>query len=171
MRIVLILGLVLLGIACQSQNKKGSQEDSQPDNGLSFLEEQEQLIVGDWESIALEVRVRTYENSDTSFLVEVDEHTWQMKMNVDPIITSIFAEGTYRSVQNDVYGNTILNTQGIWMLDSDSLVMEDDKGRYQYSMFIDQGIMELKTYIDYDGDGRKDDFYIGKYRRLGSSKE
>jgi hypothetical protein len=27
MRIVLILGLVLLGIACQSQNKKGSQEE------------------------------------------------------------------------------------------------------------------------------------------------
>ena len=164
-RIAIIISIVLLmNVACSSgQNKKAENEDSE----LNYGDFQEQAIIGHWKNKSIDVDMNTYNNSDTSFHVAVNEDNWKIKMNINPIVTEINEDGTFLTNYKDTLDNVFHQNKGTWYVDGDSLFLIDDDGiSYPYKMSFNGDILKMNTIVDYDGDGMKDDYYIGEYIRV-----
>ena len=59
-----------------------------------------------------------------------------------------------------------MNGKMSWIIDGDSLIMEDHQAVYHYQIFIDGDIAEFNSIIDWDGDGEMDDEYFGVQRKM-----
>ena len=132
---------------------------------FDYISQLEQDIVGEWVNVSMKVWVKTYNNSDTSFIVDINEETWDMKMNVKPIITTIYEDGTYISEFRNSFDSLIYRPRGTWMIDGDSLIMEDHQAIYKYQIFIDGDMAEFNSRLDWDKDGKIDDEYTGLQRK------
>ncbi len=166
MRFVIIIFISLFFNSCASGQKEQQAEETrqeipEPDAGLEYLSQMERDIVGEWSNNSMKVWVRSYNNSDTSFIVEINEDTWEMKMNIKPIVTTIRQDGTYSSEFRNSFDSLIYRPEGTWLIDGDSLFMKDSQKEYKYQIFIDGGIAEFKSMIDWDKDGKADDEYSG----------
>lgn len=132
---------------------------------LDYLTQLEQELIGVWVNSSMKVWVNSYNNSDTSFFVDIDEDTWEMKMSIKPIVTTIRDDGTYSSEFRNSLDAVTYKPEGTWMLDGDSLIMEDHQAIYKYQVFIDGDVAEFKSLIDWDHDGKADDEYAGEQRK------
>ena len=92
---------------------------------FDYLSQLEKDIVGEWFNVSMKVWVKTYNNSDTSFIVDINEENWEVKMNIKPIVTIIYADGTYISEFRNSFDSLIYKPVGTWMIDGDTLIMED----------------------------------------------
>lgn len=165
-QVYLLFIFFLLFYSCVSGQKDNSNVEnkdltSESDVESDYLSQLEQEIVGVWVNSSMRVWVNSYNNSDTSFIVDINEDTWEMKMNVKPIVTNIREDGTYVSEFRNSLDQEIYKPEGTWMLDGDSLIMEDHQAVYKYQIFIDGDIAEFKSMIDWDNDGKVDDRYAG----------
>ncbi len=132
-----------------------------PNEEFDYVTQLEIDIVGEWVNNSMKVRVNTFNNSDTSFIVDINEDTWEMKMNIKPIVTTIREDGTYISEFRNSFDSLIYRPEGSWLIDGDTLIMEDHQEVYKYQVFIDGGRAEFKNMIDWDNDGNVDDEYSG----------
>jgi hypothetical protein len=130
-----------------------------------YISELEQSFVGEWINVSMRVWVRTYNQSDTSFIVDINEDNWDLKMTVKPIATTVYADGTYTSEFRNSFDSLIYRPKGTWMIDGDSLIMEDHQAVYKYQIFIDGDLAEFKSIVDWDNDGQVDDEYFGVQRK------
>ena len=142
------------------------QVDNQDESQAEYVSELEQAIVGEWVNVSMRVMVKTYENSDTSFIVDINEDNWEVKMNIQPIVTTIFENGTYISEFRNSFDSLIYKPEGTWMIDGDTLIMEDHQDTYKYQIFIDKDVAEFKSVVDWDKDGKADDEYFGVQRKI-----
>lgn len=160
----------ILFYSCVSGQKEYSTIENdvnimENDNEFDYISQLEQDIVGEWANISMKVWVNTFNNSDTSFIVDINEETWDMKMNIKPIITIIHEDGTYISEFRNSFDSLIYRPEGTWMIDGDTLIMEDHQAVYKYQIFIDGDMAEFKNMIDWDNDGNVDDEYSGIQRK------
>ena len=169
MRLLLISLITLTAFSCASGQKEKqtpliiSADTLFEDNYLSQLE---QDLIGVWVNESMRVWVRSYNHSDTSFIVDINEDNWDLKMTIKPITTSIYANGTYISEFRNSFDSLIYKPEGSWLLDGDTLIMEDRQATYKYKVFIDGDRAEFKTILDWDGDGNADDEYFGIQRKI-----
>ncbi len=161
---LLAIMVLFVNIACTSgQNKKVESTSEE----VNFGDFQENAIVGNWKNLTINVDLETYNNSDTSFRVSITEDNWKLKMNIDPIVTEIYDDGTFLTNYRDTLSNIFHQNKGTWYIDGDSLYLEDQSGElFPYQVYINGNRMEMKTMVDYDEDGKKDDFYQGEYIRV-----
>ncbi len=130
-----------------------------------YLSELEKEIVGVWINVSMRVWVKTYNKSDTSFIVDIREDAWDTKMNIRPIVTTIRADGTYESEFRNSFDSLIYRPQGTWLIDGDTLIMQDHQSTYKYKIFIDGDQAEFRSVLDWDKDGQVDDVYFGVQRK------
>jgi hypothetical protein len=142
------------------------QDTAYMEEEYEFMDQLEQQIVGEWENTAMRVKVWSYQNSDTSFIVDINEDTWDQKMNIKPIKTKIFSNGTYISEFRNSFDSLMYRPVGEWYMDGDSLIMTDRRGTYQYKVFVDGATAEFRSMVDWDGDGKSDDEYFGTQRKI-----
>jgi len=156
--------LFLITVACSSGQNKDAAAD---DEDLNFGDEQETGVVGSWKNKSIDVDLHTYNNSDTSFHVAVNEDNWKIKMNINPIITEINEDGTFLTNYRDTLNHVFHQNKGTWYIDGDSLFLIDEKGiKYPYKVRINGDILKMSTNVDYDEDGVKDDYYLGEYIKI-----
>ena len=167
---ILFFLFFVLFYSCVSGQKENSVAENNEnlmefDEDFDYITQLEQDIVGEWANISMKVWVKTYNNSDTSFIVDITEETWEMKMNIKPIVTIIREDGTYISEFRNSFDSLIYRPEGTWMIDGDTLIMEDHQAVYTYQIFIDGDLAEFKNLIDWDKDGKVDDEYFGVQRK------
>ena len=133
----------------------------------SYLSQLEQDLVGIWVNESMRVWVHSYNHSDTSFIVDINEENWDLKMTIKPITTSIYPDGSYISEFRNSFDSLIYSPEGSWLLDGDSLIMEDRQATYKYQVFVDANRAEFKSILDWDNDGIADDEYFGVQRKIG----
>lgn len=156
--------------SCVSGQKDGSA-DSIPEEILAleepfnYVSHLEQEIVGEWTNVSMKIWVNTYNNSDTSFIVDISEDNWEMKMNVKPIVTIIYDDGTYISEFRNSFDSLIYKPEGTWLIDGDTLIMQDHQATYKYQIFLDGDRAEFNSLVDWDNDGKSDDDYKGVQRK------
>lgn len=170
MRFHLFILMFLFLISCVSGQKERSsepveQEFEDIDQEFDYLSQLEQDILGEWANVSMRVWVKTYNNSDTSFIVDITEENWELKMNIKPIITTIYEDGTYTSEFRNSFDSLIYMPEGSWFIDGDTLIMQDHQDVYRYQIFIDGDLAEFKSKIDWDKDGKADDEYFGIQRK------
>lgn len=171
MKVLWLLMSFIFYFSCVSGQKETREENlhdvSEAEEILpDYLSELEQAILGEWVNVSMRVWVKTYNQSDTSFIVDINEDNWDMKMTVKPIITNIYEDGTYTSEFRNSFDSLIYQPKGIWMIDGDTLIMEDHQAVYKYHVFVDGERAEFKTVLDWDGDGQVDDEYFGVQQKL-----
>lgn len=167
---LIVIMLALLHFSCASgQRESDTREelDDAPtmDQSFDYVSQLEQEIVGEWTNVSMRVWVKTYNNSDTSFIVDISEDNWEMKMNVKPIVTTISSDGTYISEFRNSFDSLIYKPEGTWLIDGDTLIMQDHQDSYKYQIFIDGDRAEFKSLVDWDKDGKADDEYFGIQRK------
>lgn len=166
MRIVLFVLASLFFYSCVSGQKENGEEEDQQQQYFEetfddYISELERNFVGEWKNVSMRVWVKTYNQSDTSFIVDINEENWDLKMTVKPIITTVYDDGTYISEFRNSFDSLIYKPEGTWFIDGDSLIMEDHQAVYRYQIFIDGNIAEFKSIVDWDQDGEVDDEYFG----------
>jgi len=169
MRIILINLIIFFAFSCASGQKEKQAEVVIETDTLvqeNYLSQLEQDIVGVWVNESMRVWVRSYNHSDTSFIVDINEDNWDLKMTIKPITTSIYADGTYISEFRNSFDSLIYSPKGTWFLDGDSLIMEDRQATYKYQVFVDDDRAEFKSILDWDSDGVADDEYFGVQRKI-----
>ena len=149
----------------ESKPQETSDQIQEIDEEMDYISQLEQQFVGEWSNVSMKVWVKTYNNSDTSFIVDITEDNWELKMNIKPIVTTVYEDGTYMSEFRNSFDSLIYKPEGTWMIDGDTLIMEDHQEVYKYQIFIDGDQAEFKNMVDWDKDGKADDEYFGVQRK------
>lgn len=170
MKYLLLLLLSIFLYSCVSGQKESKPQETSDqiqeiDEEMDYISQLEQQFVGEWSNVSMKVWVKTYNNSDTSFIVDITEDNWELKMNIKPIVTTVYEDGTYMSEFRNSFDSLIYKPEGTWMIDGDTLIMEDHQEVYKYQIFIDGDQAEFKNMVDWDKDGKADDEYFGVQRK------
>lgn len=152
--------------SCESQQPRQEATEAMPGEILPASRGQ---LLGEWRNVYTKVTMNTYQNSDSTKVLEVEEADWERVMQVKPIRTFFRQDGTYNSEHRDLNDSIVYNPAGRWTLNGDSLYMTDtfpQKGvSYKYKILVHGDILEFSGYEDFDQDGMKDDVYLGTQRK------
>src|SRR5690606_3290979 len=122
-------------------------------------------LYGQWRNDYMWLEMRSYKNSDTDHVFEVERQNWEKKMNIRPIRTYLWANGTYHSMHIDLYDSIIYNPAATWRLERDSIFMTDtfpEPGlTYVYHVKLYSDSVVFTGIEDLDADGETDDLYFG----------
>lgn len=168
MRIFVFVSL-LFGLsfwACQSN--ESSVESTPEDERSAGLES---LLPGTWESVSMKVFVHTVDNSDSSYIFDVPEQRWEKMLGMKPFKTVYQANNKYYSEHRTIADTLMDLTRGMWNVFGDTLMLVTPEATYQYRVQVRRGLSEFRAFIDFDGDGKEDDEYIGIQRYVSMSAE
>ncbi|MCC6370078.1 MAG: hypothetical protein IT236_03630 [Bacteroidia bacterium] len=153
------IGLVLLMAflySCQSNEPQINQKLSNQ-------------LIGEWRSVTMKLQLKTYKNSPSEKIVEVNENNWAQKLNMQPIRTFYRVDGTYNSLHLNLRDSAVLNPSGRWTVIGDTLHMMDTFPQrapvFKYKLVLKGNELELFGNDDLDNDGQADDVYYSKQRK------
>jgi len=130
----------------------------------------EKQLLGEWRSSSLKLTMNTFNNKDTTRVFEVNENNWEKKMNIRPIKTIYFGDGTYYTEHRNLHDSLIYDPAGSWKILGDTIILRDtipNKGLpYKYKIVINNDHVEFTGIEDCDNDGKADDNYYGVQRKI-----
>lgn len=166
MKHLAILFCVSLLFSCQNQQPRQEATEALPDEILPATRGQ---LLGEWRNVYTKVTMNTYQNSDSTKVLEVEEADWEKVMQAKPIRTFFRQDGTYNSEHRNLNDSIIYNPAGRWTMTGDSLYMTDTFPKrgvsYKYRILLTGDLLEFRGYEDFDQDGMKDDIYHGTQRK------
>jgi hypothetical protein len=126
-------------------------------------------LVGMWKSDAVVVGIDTIHNSPTSVILEVTRDEWSEKLNMQPVQTIFNPNKTYVSAYTTTDGKVIRVTAGKWDVGKNQLnihqLFPSDK-QMNYRIDFSDGFAELRSRLDFDGDGKKDDLFYCQMKKI-----
>ena len=124
-------------------------------------------LPGTWESVSINVKVNSVNNTDSSYVFDVPEKLWTKKLGVRPIKTYYTTENNnYTSEYYDLNDSLINKTRGKWYIFGDSLRLVTPEATYEYEVSVSGGLGNFRSLMDWDGDGQLDDEYNGVQRKI-----
>lgn len=131
--------------------------------------EMEKLMLGEWYSHDLKINMNSFKNKDTVRVFEVNESEWERKMNIRPIKTVYFENGTYISEHRNLRDSVIFRPAGKWNIAGTIISIQDtfpELGpQYSYTLSLKNNMAEFLGLEDCDNDGTADDDYFGRLQR------
>lgn len=129
----------------------------QPDSNL-----QADLKDTNWVGTHYFLEMPSYLNSDSTFTMEANENNWESVLKGKPSKIYLKANGEYNEEHFDVNDNRILNYQGTWSIEGDSLFFDIQKPvstRHAYAVELgnDNSTLKLLRKSDFDRDKQVDD--------------
>jgi len=147
--------------ACQSPGSKSTENtNSIAGNNLKSA------LPGTWETIAFQVNIQSFQNTDSTFTMEIKEGEWESQMQMRPIQTVYELTNKYYSTYKNLSDSVIRIERGIWNVFGDTLLLVSPDATYTYQFLLQNEKAELRTLLDWDGDGQEDDEYIGIQKRI-----
>lgn len=129
----------------------------------------DQRLTGTWEIEEMKIRMNSFQNSQSDTVIEVTSDSWEEKMKTRNIQTTFNADGTYHSLHRNLKDSVVYDPAGIWSIRGDSLVIQDTipvNVTYKYKVLIGDGVAEFWGTEDFDQDGKVDDEYYSRQRRI-----
>lgn len=126
-------------------------------------------LYGVWEGATFRVIVNSVENQvDSSFIFDISEADWETELQVKPVKTIFLPDSTYVQEFRGLNGDLYDVTKGLWNTYGDTLMLLEREATYIYgSRFNANGLLELRSLVDWDGDGQEDDEYTATHRLIG----
>lgn len=150
MRRILLFLLSLSIFSCQN----GDTSQNKPTSSF------EKLIVGTWEHREMFLQVNNYEQSDSTFTLDVRAGEWPEKLNVERILTEYRPDHTYRMYFYGLEGDLEKTVRGVWNNFGDSTLLHiEPDGTYEYRLGQKGKDWILENTLDWDGDQEVDDDY------------
>lgn len=151
----LLLALGMIG--CQSNTSQGTKNQT---TSVDLKTE----LPGSWETVAFKVNIYTFQNTDSTFVLEVKAGAWEKKLQMRPIQTEYRPDNRYQSKYNNLSDSLIRTERGIWNIFGDTLMLISPEATYQYEVTRTGKDLQFRSILDWDGDGQEDDEYIGIQR-------
>jgi hypothetical protein len=126
-------------------------------------------LAGIWEIDELTVNMHTYQNSDSGKVVKVTGKDWEEKMKIRNIQTHYNSDGTYHSVHRNLQDSIFYDPAGKWKIENDSLIIQDtipQRMTYKFKIKLGKSSVEYWGLTDFDQDGKEDDEYYSRQRRI-----
>ena len=153
----------LMLLSCTRSPLPQAEAGNTEENNLS------NSIVGYWKSDALVVMIDTIHNSETSVVLNVTKDEWVEKTNLQPIQTIFNKNKTYVSAYASADGKIIRMTAGKWEAGKNQLrihqLFPSDK-QMNYRIDLNDGFAELRSRMDFDGDGKNDDVFYCQMKKV-----
>lgn len=129
-----------------------------------------EALVGQWRNLTIEVEQLTVNGSDSTRLFRADSSNWESTLGIRPIRTYFNQDGSFRSEHYNLADSLVLNPTGAWKFVNDDLLEMITTAPFQDTTFCRTLIMgdtvRFDCMVDWDGDGQKDDRYIGVQKRF-----
>jgi len=155
-----------LFVSCKDSNNE--QKNATDINTTKITLEPEQLY-GEWRNLSM--RVTTAYNTSKSKVEEYSEENWEQELKIKPIRTYYKPDGQYFSEYRDLDDVVIGTTSGTWLVKQDSVYLNqtqpDTLNATYHVQFHDKNIATFTAMLDWTRNGKTDDLYIGKQRRVG----
>ena len=126
-------------------------------------------LTGVWEIEELKITMNTFNNSDSAEVIEANGKNWETKMKSRNIKTYYNSDGTYHSLHKDLNDNITYDPAGTWKIINDSLIIQDTFPKpvtYKFKLKVQEDLVEYWGLEDFDQDGKADDEYYSKQRRV-----
>lgn len=159
---LLLIGL--LAYSCQSEPK--NQEAAAETLDLA------KTLPGTWEMVSLQVQVNSFENTDSSYVLDIKEEEWERVFFVKPVKTYFELDNKYRRAYFNMNGDVVSEDRGMWNAFNDTLMMIEPNVTYQYIISEQpSGLLQFSALVDWDSDGEEDDEYLGVQRYISRVTE
>lgn len=157
----LLLSVIFLA-SCQTEPKNQEAE------ALDLAK----TLPGTWEMVSLRVQVNSFENTDSSYVLDIKEEEWEKVYFVKPVKTYYELDNKYRRTYFNVNGEVVSEDRGMWNTFNDTLMMIEPKVTYQYLISKQpSGLLQFSALLDWDSDGQEDDEYLGVQRYVSRTTE
>lgn len=152
MKKVILLMLVLAG--CTQGTKDKDEVKQNP-------------LIGEWRNLTIRVEMDKKHGEPTS-IFEANEATWEEKVRIKPIRTYFREDNTFNSEHFNLKDSLVLNPEGTWTATEGKMEMItlkpfSDTTSCTYSIAGD--VITFGCWVDWDEDGKKDDWYVGTQKR------
>jgi len=141
-----------------------------PEENSEVSSDLKNSLVGMWQAYDIIVGIDTIHNSGNSALLEVNNNDWRDKLKLRPIQTIFNANNTYVSAYCTDEGRLIRVTSGKWDMKKNQLnihqLFPNDK-EMNYRIELSAGVAQLRSKLDFDGDGKSDDMYYCQMKKVG----
>ncbi|MBN8702903.1 MAG: hypothetical protein J0M08_07550 [Bacteroidetes bacterium] len=168
-----IISSVLFLYSCKNGNKNEEQTTTADTTQTQQLDPQKQLV-GEWQNTVLKVTVNTARNTDSTGIVDVNEQNWADVLKTKPIKMSFTEDGTFNTEYRNLKDEMINGGSGNWYIVNDTLVMNqkqpDIVSTFYKVAFSNEGTVELSGVVDWEGDGKVDDNYMGVLKNISTAK-
>ncbi len=127
-------------------------------------------LVGMWQMNSLLVGIDTIYNSETSVILQIAQDEWKEKLKLQPIQTLFSPNKTYISAYCTSEGKIIRFTTGRWNVEKNQLKIHQlfpNDQQMNYRIDLSDGCAELRSKLDFDGDGKSDDLLYYQMKKVG----
>ena len=132
----------------------------------SANQDMEAKLVGTWKNKSIQVKMNSFENTDSVHWLIVEDNNWESVLNIKPIETTYFEDGRFESVYTDLNDVVLGVESGHWLLVNDSLILKSKHYNNSYSMKWHEDELQFTAWLDWDNDGKKDDLYNGRQVKI-----
>jgi len=125
-----------------------------------------QDLPGLWITSRIEVNINSLNGQDSSVVEVIEEATWRNRFSVHPPEYYFSPDQQFRREHRSLADTLISSARGLWNAFSDTLMLIEPDGTYQYIVSFDQKQVVFSTTLDWDGDGEADDAFKSWNRLL-----
>ena len=157
--------LLLLTLSCSQTPVPPAKETC-----VSPSSDLKNSLVGTWLSDEIIVGIDTINNSGNSVLLEINKEEYQEKLKLRPIQTVFHANKTYVSAYCTTEGKIIRVTAGKWTIEKNKLNIHQlfpSDQQLNYRIDLSAGYAQLRSQLDFDGDGNSDDMFYCQMKKIG----
>ena len=161
MRIYLVIAISVL-LSC---NDNKGKEQSQPVDDTT----KSQKLIGEWNNLYLNVKVDSKKNTAEQEELIVTREEWESKLKIKPIRTFFREDSTWNSAHYNLNDSLVYNPSGKWWVQGDSIVMLQtfpSPDTTLYFLTLKSDTASFESLLDWDGDGKKDDRYLGRQLKV-----
>ena len=122
---------------------------------------------GEWRNVYLKITLNEV-GGESLKVTECDSAHWEQMLGIKPIHTFFNADGSYKSEYYTLNDSLFMTNTGRWEISNDTLTMTQITpvaGVYKLKTSIEGSLATFEGMIDFDGDGKPDDHYLGRQRK------
>ncbi len=127
-------------------------------------DKKKQNVIGIWENTSLKVTMKLEDGTDS--IANIPEGSWEKVLNIKPIRTTYYPDGTFRSEYTALDGKPMGTEEGTWRMRNDSLILNSLGYDSGYKVTFKGDKARFVSLLDWDQDGKADDLYDGWQVRL-----
>ncbi len=122
-------------------------------------------VAGKWTTDKVRVKINSLDNTERDSTIIVSSENFKSELGIESNIGYYYPDGTYKDIYYANKDSVLLETSGKWMMQgADSLVVRQEVPTTREHIYFvkfkrDKGI--FKGLVDWDGDGKQDDEFVG----------
>ena len=127
------------------------------------------MYPGKWNNLYLNVKVDSKKNTAEQEELIVTREEWESKLKIKPIRTFFREDSTWNSAHYNLNDSLVYNPSGKWWVQGDSIVMLQtfpSPDTTLYFLTLKSDTASFESLLDWDGDGKKDDRYLGRQLKV-----